>query len=407
MPRIEEFEAKDVKLTPSDKGFSALETAARRIGPLYQQMAAGQRELGNLSKGADEAIGRTTEAFLRFQGLSGGGGGAGVKVGSGKGERTLLGTGAGGDTNWNARANASNDLTEKAAKGAAGTPGETAEQAAANQVGITLPLTAAQKKAAATAQKAVDTKQAAEDQQTFMDNNTAARLVEDKQRAATRAGEDNARKLWWDQNPINEITDPQAAKDMQVAKDTQEYELKRDRAQEDLNIQLHRDAIDAAIKEGRSAATLGAAQITLHDKQNINAGTKPLVDAARRTIEGLAPTATAQAVSEDAHTLHNSLVGERVPGHIPEVPDAGETPRSASDQTATYYDETSAAGMPTYLSDVPAVRGQPENNPPPTLGAEDIQQPEEGSPPQQQQAVQYPIDRPNVPGLYDDLTGGM
>ena len=102
MARIEEFEAKDVKLTPSDKGYAAVEMAARRIGPLYGQMAAGARELGNLTKGSDEAIGRTAEAFLRFEGLSNQAGNAGVKVGKGGAERTLLGTGAGGDTSWGA-----------------------------------------------------------------------------------------------------------------------------------------------------------------------------------------------------------------------------------------------------------------------------------------------------------------
>ena len=116
MPAFKEYVAKG-KLTPTDMGFTAMETAARR----QQSFTADQ--VASVEKSA-KAVGQAWEGSLKFgldeieiaqqQAARGGGG---VKVaGAGKAGRTLLGTGAGGDTNWNARANASNAAADGASK---------------------------------------------------------------------------------------------------------------------------------------------------------------------------------------------------------------------------------------------------------------------------------------------------
>lgn len=131
MPKIVEYTstAAQDRINPTNTGVSATESAARRLGSFAEQEAAGTKEIGALTSQYDKEAGRTLEVaaqaistFTRFKALQdladaeakaklqqensvgfkvagGGGGGA---------ERTLLGTGSGGDTNWNAQANASN-----------------------------------------------------------------------------------------------------------------------------------------------------------------------------------------------------------------------------------------------------------------------------------------------------------
>lgn len=49
MPNIREYRNTDDKLQPSDLGYTAWETAGRRIGPLYGQMAAEVKEGGRIN----------------------------------------------------------------------------------------------------------------------------------------------------------------------------------------------------------------------------------------------------------------------------------------------------------------------------------------------------------------------
>ena len=410
MARIEEFEAKDVKLTPSDKGYAAVEMAARRIGPLYGQMAAAQRELGSLTKGSDEAIGKTAEAFLRFQGLSQQSSGAGVKVGKGgAGERTLLGTGAGGDTSWNARANASNIPGIGKTSAAATGTGQTADQAANAAVGITAPLTPAQRKAANKVATTLKAEQAA-------DKLKADRNLEDKNIASKREQEDLDTKIYWDKlGPISGLTgtiqgketqaqaDARAQMEMQVAKDTQASALKNSRLQENSDLQQQRDAQDAAVKEGRT-------QLTLQQKMEIANGAPKIADLAHRLVAANSPAAAQQQASDDRAVLSGALTGDRVPSHIAENPDT--EPKKTGEAASDLGIPTDLGGgySPTFLGDVPAIPAQretPANAPPspePSADSQDIGPPTPAS----SQTIQTPIDQPgDVPGLYSDMTGGM
>lgn len=83
MPRIATYEAKDLKLTPSDKGYSAAEMAARRIGPFYSQAGEAAAKVGRLQEQELDLEGKEITSFLRFQGLSEASGGGGVKYGGG------------------------------------------------------------------------------------------------------------------------------------------------------------------------------------------------------------------------------------------------------------------------------------------------------------------------------------
>ena len=430
MARIEEFEAKDVKLTPSDKGYAAVEMAARRIGPLYGQMAAGQRELGNLTKGSDEAIGRAAEAFLRFQGLSQQSSGIGVKVGKGgAAERTLLGTGAGGDTSWNARANASNDLTERGARTAAGTAtGQTADQAAAAAVGITLPLTPAQQKAAATAKTAADKDVAALKAAQVADQLKADRAAEDKQIAAAQATEDHTRAMQRNEADTKDgkIISPTDAATIN-ARAEEDFAVKRDRAQAASDLQQKRLAQDAAVREGRLADVYSKAQLNWQDKLGVNRNAKLLVDAANGTVKDLNQTATTQTVIGDygalmGPTLKGSVAGVRNNGL--RIPGSNTGEAADTENPSTGNDASSLSmgmgmdTMPTFLGDAPAITpsrqysnagaaaGQTGGEAPPP--PENPENPYVSQTPSSAQVIQSPIDQPgDVPGLYSDMTGGM
>ena len=84
MPRIATYEAKDLKLTPSDKGYSAEEMAGRRIGPFYSQAGEAAAKVGRLQEQELDLEGKEITSFLRFQGLyDRSEGGGGVKYGGG------------------------------------------------------------------------------------------------------------------------------------------------------------------------------------------------------------------------------------------------------------------------------------------------------------------------------------
>ena len=131
MPVFKEYTATG-KLTPVDMGFTAFETAARRqqsVAAEQGNVAARAARTGqDIAKSdieqAANAVAGAKGTALAWDGLKFGldelemvqkqqdrAGPGGVKQGSAKVERTLTGTGTGGDTNWNARANASNDLS--------------------------------------------------------------------------------------------------------------------------------------------------------------------------------------------------------------------------------------------------------------------------------------------------------
>ena len=130
MPVFKEYTATG-KLTPVDMGFTAFETAARRqqsVAAEQGNVAARAARTGqDIAKSdieqAANAVAGAKATSLAWDGLKFGldemelvqkqqeRGGGGVKQGSAKVERTLIGTGSGGDTNWNAKANASNELS--------------------------------------------------------------------------------------------------------------------------------------------------------------------------------------------------------------------------------------------------------------------------------------------------------
>jgi hypothetical protein len=127
MARIREYTAENVKIEPSNAGYSAYEMAGRRIGPFYGQTAQGQRQTGQLQAEEYEAQGKTTTSFLRFRGLEGAGSLA-VKYGGGLtgGFGGFGGEGSSGNNYYNARANYSNMTAEEKAR----TLGETSRGAA-------------------------------------------------------------------------------------------------------------------------------------------------------------------------------------------------------------------------------------------------------------------------------------
>jgi len=67
MPKIAEYTAPNEKITPSQAGFAAWETAGRRIGPLYGQIAADIKEAGTLKAQQFTDIGRWPFAILQLQ----------------------------------------------------------------------------------------------------------------------------------------------------------------------------------------------------------------------------------------------------------------------------------------------------------------------------------------------------
>lgn len=92
MPKIVQYTAPEAKITPSDLGFSAWETAGRRIGPLYNQAAEDIKTGGELQAKevenlgwvlpfdrfrAADASGRDRGNSLRIQNQRQGGGGGG------------------------------------------------------------------------------------------------------------------------------------------------------------------------------------------------------------------------------------------------------------------------------------------------------------------------------------------
>lgn len=112
MARIAEYEAKDVKLNPSELGETANTQAARRIGSFFEQMASGAKEIGRLQQENDDEIGKQLTAFLRFKGLEDASSGVNVRTGKSGVERTLIGTGSGEFGYENARANYQNLLEQ-------------------------------------------------------------------------------------------------------------------------------------------------------------------------------------------------------------------------------------------------------------------------------------------------------
>ncbi len=398
MARIEEFEAKDVKLTPSDKGYAAVEMAARRIGPLYQQMAAGQRELGNLTKASDEAIGKTTEAFLRFQGLSQQSSGAGVKVDKGgPGERTLLGTGSGEFGMANARANASNERRDDG--------------------GLAKPLvgqTAAEKTAAAKLQS-----------EQLADQLKSQRDAADAQKKADRDAEDFQRaqdRRYGDTNgpPSNDTVLVRAAEDARV---------KAARDAQDAAIKQTRDTQDAAIKEGRAADVL--AKLDYKTKGELSNGPVVISGTARDWYAANSPIGAQSTMAQDVTVIRggqqtalraaqqNAL---RAPGRTQGSMETGagiglsvgeaaspNAPVGLGDLPGDITEAMSVA-QPTYMGDTPSITGAPppQTNEQPAQDEAAATPQSSGSPDIPNSGPIYsPIDQPSAPGLYSDMTGGM
>ena len=91
MGKIVEYISKKT-LTPDDKGYSALETAARRVGPLFQQAAGDVLTQGKMQA---EAAKDTLKFGYEFENpIVRGGGGGGVRTGGGREDRSLIGTGS-------------------------------------------------------------------------------------------------------------------------------------------------------------------------------------------------------------------------------------------------------------------------------------------------------------------------
>ena len=80
MPRIPEYFAPDRTLRPSDTGFSAFETAGRRIGPLYREAGQDMARIGELQRQGIEAR-RWPFDILALEQRSQGGGGIRVRLG--------------------------------------------------------------------------------------------------------------------------------------------------------------------------------------------------------------------------------------------------------------------------------------------------------------------------------------
>lgn len=85
MPNIREYTAKNNTLRPSDLGYSAFETAGRRIGPLYNQAAQDQKEEGQLFEKTVRLFFKPPAQTKSGSGTSGGVSGSG---GRGRGSRT-------------------------------------------------------------------------------------------------------------------------------------------------------------------------------------------------------------------------------------------------------------------------------------------------------------------------------
>jgi hypothetical protein len=98
MAKIAEFDAKDLKLTPSNTGYSAAEQAARRIGPFATQAAGAIRKVADLQATEERELGQQQTAFARLQGLEAKAEGstAGVKIG-GRSLKDMFQLGAGGN----------------------------------------------------------------------------------------------------------------------------------------------------------------------------------------------------------------------------------------------------------------------------------------------------------------------
>src|SRR5579884_1604636 len=87
MPKIPVYDATQDKISPSDLGFTAYETAGRRLGPLYDRAAEAIKEGGVLAaeeiKDSDWPLAfarfrtATTGVSIHFAGGRGGGGGGG------------------------------------------------------------------------------------------------------------------------------------------------------------------------------------------------------------------------------------------------------------------------------------------------------------------------------------------
>ncbi len=111
--RISTYEFHDLKLNPSEAGYSAAEQAGRRIGPFATQAAAAIRQVANLQDTFDKEAGLQQTSFLRLQGLeeevankSGGG------VRAARGLKDMFQLGAGGNEPNYARLNRLAELSD-------------------------------------------------------------------------------------------------------------------------------------------------------------------------------------------------------------------------------------------------------------------------------------------------------
>jgi hypothetical protein len=67
--RFAQYIAKNLKLTPSDKGYTSAELAARRIGTAATQSADAIRRVTQLEAQEEESTGKELTTFARFRGL--------------------------------------------------------------------------------------------------------------------------------------------------------------------------------------------------------------------------------------------------------------------------------------------------------------------------------------------------
>ena len=96
MGKIVEYKAKR-ELTPTSEGYSALETGARRVGPLFQQAASDVEKQGKMQAETATAAEKYTLEFTApydsLLGRRGGGGGLNTR-GAGRSDQSLIGTGS-------------------------------------------------------------------------------------------------------------------------------------------------------------------------------------------------------------------------------------------------------------------------------------------------------------------------
>ena len=426
MAKIVEYDAKDLKLNPSNVGQQALETGARRVGQFAEQMASGTREVGNLQRELDDDIGKQLTSFMRFKGLEDESGG-GVKVKGGNG-RTLLGTG----TNSGITRNPS-DKTGKTT---------TADnQLDKDKIAAAQKIKDAQDKIASD-KAAGELKQARdkEDAQTQQ-----IRDADDAQKQQDRIVVNANLKVGKDAdgNPIPADQIDAYTKHTLLEQAALDNGIKEQRAAENADTKQRRDAQDAAITQGADSNALNKITHDYQTKKDLLSGATTLSKLAAQAVAATSPVNTAQQAMSDTDILRggkpgvNNKLGAQqnaisgTPGPADrqdggfenskdksglETPDQpGQTePGVIPVVDGMPIDTVEAQSLPTWTGDTPYVPGQP----PPQQSTPDQSAPQiPGSEFSQGGAgpstfsgppgIWSGIDNENAPSLYGDMGNGM